>query len=261
MIRVEPSEHDGVSVHLESRQPLVYLDQWAIYRFATQESLRTRFLEVLKTKGTLMFSWMNVAEIATLDGASREKVEAFLEAIGIHWFPLEVNVDRVLQKEQEGRKLDASFDEEFIKQFYPHIHGQEVLSLSKIVALTADDIQANKAMLEKHKDGFLAFIADTKAKIRKQPELARRFATVPFDPNAPANHVYIEIYRPLIVDPGCNLSRNDAVDCFHAVVAAAYSDAVLLDKKWCNALKTLRFPPSRRVIVAGSRRVGRSHLT
>jgi hypothetical protein len=245
MITIEPLPDGGAQVQLSTRQPLLYLDQWALYKFANEEPLKTRLLRVFETKGTLMFSWMNVAEIATLQGDSRKKIEALLAGIGVQWFALDVNVAEVMEREDEGRKLDAPFDAEFVAKFYPFIHGEEVLSLSKVVTLTEDDVEASKALLESHKSKFLEFIAEKRAEVKKQPELVKNFATVPFDPNRPSRHAYFEVFRPIISDPSLNLSRNDTVDVFHTVVAAAYCDVVLLDVKWATMVRKLQLPPNR----------------
>jgi hypothetical protein len=245
MIRVEPLADGGARVHLTTRQPLIYLDQWAVYRFATSASLRTRLLKVFETKGTLMFSFMNVAEIANLEGDSRKRVESLLSEVGVNWFPLDVNVAEVMEREDRGQKVDAAFDAGFVEKFYRFIHGDEVLSLAKVVTLTEDDIEGNKAFLEKHKADFLGFISEKRAQVKRQPELAKKFATVPFDPERPSRHAYFEIFRPILADAGFNLSKNDAVDVFHTVVASAYSDVVLLDAKWVERVEGLQLPASR----------------
>ena len=41
-----------------------------------------------------------------------------------------------------------------------------------------------------------------------------------------------ELVRSLLVDPKTKMTRNHAIDLFHAVVPAAYCDLVLLDKHW-----------------------------
>ena len=244
MIQVTPLSDGGASILQTTRQPLIYLDQWALYKFANEEPLRTRLLKVFETKGTLMFSFINVAEIANLEGDSRKSIEDLLAAIGVHWFALDANMAEVMEREDAGDK-NAAFDQVFVEKFYPHIHGDELLSLAKVVKLTEDDIEGNKALLEGHKTSLLQFIAEKRAEIKKQPELAKKFATVPFDPKHPCRHAYFEIFRPILADPSVNLSTNDTVDIFHTITASSYCDVVLLDKKWAEKVKKFQLPANR----------------
>jgi hypothetical protein len=245
MIHVKPLADGGVQVQCTTRQPLVYLDQWALYKFGNDEPLRTRLLKIFETKGTLMFSFMNVAEIATLEGASRRKIENLLSAIGVNWFPLDANATEVMEREDHGNTFDAPFDAVFVEKFYPFIHGNELLSLANVVKLTDGDVAENKALLEAHKATFLTFISEKRAQVKKQPELTTKFARVPFDQDHPCRHAYFEIFRAIITDSGFILSKNDTVDVFHTIVASSYCDAILLDVKWADRARKFQLPPNR----------------
>ena len=117
--------------------------------------------------------------------------------------------------------------------------------MSKVVELTEDDVEASKALLESHKTTWLEFIAEKRADVKRQPELVKSFATVPFDLNHPSRHAYFEIFRPIMSDPSLNLSKNDTVDLFHTMVASAYCDVVLLDIKWATMARKLQLPANR----------------
>ena len=46
--------------------------------------------------------------------------------------------------------------------------------------------------------------------------------------------------RTLLIDPKTKITRNHAIDLFHAVVPAGYCDLVLLDKHWAAQVDRVR---------------------
>ena len=62
MFRVIPDGKDYI-FEIRSEPPLIYLDHWALRLFSSNSRLRVRFFESFRTRGTLMFSLMNIAEI------------------------------------------------------------------------------------------------------------------------------------------------------------------------------------------------------
>jgi hypothetical protein len=62
-----------------SEPPLIYLDHWALRRLSENQTLGERFLAAFKNRGTVMFSLMNVVEIARDPVARRaEQIRDFL---------------------------------------------------------------------------------------------------------------------------------------------------------------------------------------
>ena len=49
---------------IEAQPPLIYLDHWAVRRLSENPVYGNRFLTAFKHRGTVMFSLMNVTEIA-----------------------------------------------------------------------------------------------------------------------------------------------------------------------------------------------------
>jgi len=87
-------------------QPGIYLDHWAMRLFAGDTTRRTRVLEGLKTKGTVLISIMNIVEIAGNTGQSATDLQAFLGRVGPHWFPISVNAALVAEREDSHRQGD-----------------------------------------------------------------------------------------------------------------------------------------------------------
>ena len=82
------------------RPPLIYLDHWALRYVSDDNFSRKRVGEVFQKKGTLLFSWTNVLEVAANSGASLKAIQSFLSEIGEHWFPIEWNAFEVIRREK-----------------------------------------------------------------------------------------------------------------------------------------------------------------
>ena len=82
MIRI--TYDDGVICEVDVRDRVtVYLDNDAIIDMAKgPQNRRDRFVEAIRTRGRLMFSMVNAAEIGGPKGASAQAVRALLDSIG-----------------------------------------------------------------------------------------------------------------------------------------------------------------------------------
>src|SRR6266446_8800452 len=101
----------------------VYLDNWAIGDLAEGDpSRRRRFIDALCTgEADLVFSVANAAELTGAQGESRDSVKAFLDEIRLHWFPMELNVKEVLDREARGADPGKScVAEEFFAGYLAH---------------------------------------------------------------------------------------------------------------------------------------------
>ena len=82
----------------------VYLDNWAIIELANGDpKRRERFVAALKSCGSLLFSFTNSIELGEAEGKPAERVRAFLDEIGAHWIPLELNPWTVAKREAAGK--------------------------------------------------------------------------------------------------------------------------------------------------------------
>lgn len=98
---------DDVEFIVEAESPLIYLDHWAIRRCSENVVLRKRFLSAFKNRGTVMFSLMNVTEIARDASPARAReIHTFLEALGAHWVPMTIDPIRIVAAEESGGTPD-----------------------------------------------------------------------------------------------------------------------------------------------------------
>ena len=96
---------DGLPVIVAKLEGVaVYLDNWAIIELANGDpKRRERFVKALKACGSLMFSFTNSIELGEAEGQPSERVRAFLDEVGAHWLPIELNPWTVMNREVRGQ--------------------------------------------------------------------------------------------------------------------------------------------------------------
>ncbi len=221
------------------RPPLIYLDHWALRHISDDSFSRKRVGEVFQKKGTLLFSWTNVLEVAANSGASLNAIQSFLSEIEKHWFPIEFNAFEVIRREKRFRpdNNNPCLASGFLEAYYPHISDRP-LSLSTVCDLTQDSAfkpAYRQKMEDMEKEILKTFYFWRSEKLKKGgvPEY--------FDPNRPTIFV-VERFRKLLQKETFNIEKNDAIDFLHAAVPIAYGDFVLLDKHWADLARKLKFP-------------------
>jgi hypothetical protein len=240
-------QSDGViDLELQTRQPMVYLDNWAMARaLARDDRRRTRFLDAFKTRGTLFFSWANVLELGNSIFNRSAPIRFLFDGIGEHWFPIEWNPLACIRKEiayVSGANSPA-LSESFLRAYYPHVHDG-VLTLSTVLDLLRQD---NGAKAHAGRDQIRVivpqFVDEVKQGHSKDPKwLDKQYPALPFDPQRPALFVFTELLRALASERGYTFTPNDGMDLFHATVPVAYSDFVLLDKAWTHRVRAIGMP-------------------
>ena len=92
---------DGLPVFNATTSGLaIYLDNFALISLAKGDpSRRQRFLDVVHTGADLLFSLTNAAEVTGPQGRSLEAVRTFLDQVGPHWFPVELDPFVVTKRE------------------------------------------------------------------------------------------------------------------------------------------------------------------
>lgn len=233
--------HETHTVNAIPRPPLLYLDHWALRHFSDNPLSRERIIGVFRKKGTLLFSWTNVLEVAANSGASLKAIQFFLNEIGEHWFPVEFNPFEVIRREKGFTHGNSNpcFASGFLEAYYPHI-SNEPLSLSTVCDLTQDSTfkPAYRQNMENLEQEILRTFHFWRSGELENDGIPR------FDPNCPTMYV-VEGFQRLIQKETFNMGENDAIDFLHAAVPLAYGDFVLLDKHWADLAQKLKLPPDR----------------
>jgi hypothetical protein len=234
----------------------IYLDNWAVINLAKGDrSRRKRFIDALCTGGAdLMFSVANAAELIGPQGDSRDAVRAFLDEVGPHWFPVELNPTEVVQRELRGadpskccvsREFFMDYWTVRTKDYTPGsgkvIDPSEVFRLGAIldwVGPQSESIRKRSADLD---DALIKKINGYRVEFERNPPwLDQKFPILAFSSSKPAMFTYISLVRTMIVEAkSYQLKKNDGLDFCHAVMASAFASVATLDKAWKRRIERL----------------------
>jgi hypothetical protein len=239
---------DDVEFVVEAESPLLYLDHWAIRRFSENPTHGSRFLTAFKNRGTVMFSLMNVTEIARDASPTRAReISRFLEALGEHWIPMTIDPIRIVRAEESGTTSDGihpCVSAGFLSDpaFAQRLTTGNV-SLSHVVDLTrgpnGDAIRQDSARQELQ---LLNSLQDWRnAYTNDHTELDTKFPVVPFVAERPMRTIYHGLARLTITD-GFKLTDGHVRDLFHTLAAVRCAEMVTLDAHWVNQVQKLRLP-------------------
>ena len=145
---------DDYTVNFEIRSPIIYLDHCGLRGISSKNSPknhRERFFKIFQSKGTLFFSLPNVTDLAENSGQSLNDIESFLEEIGPHWLPLEYRPHVVMDREDSSNGKPNCFGEAFFKSYLPFIHEDNVLTLKRIIELSAEEPNRSKILQTRDK--------------------------------------------------------------------------------------------------------------
>lgn len=236
MVVVEEINGD-LDVHAWVRKPGVYLDHWAIRRISENEILLSRFEKILKSKGTVFFSWANVIEICGNRGETLNQFRNFFELIGPHWYPVVGNPSHLMKREAQRTPdgLPPCLDFGFLTNYFPHV-PTGVVSLATVVDLAHHPDTLN--MIRASEPGFtgtiLGQIEDCRDAWKNDREYRRRVSgPIEFNADSSGTYSYTYLLRQAIKDD-FKFERNDIFDLCHSVVGSAYADVVFLDRQWSH---------------------------
>ena len=234
----------------------VYLDTDSLIDLAKgSECRRQRFLRALREGGDLLFSLTNALEIAGTAGDTAAAIRNFLDGVGPHWTPLELNPWKVVRREAAGISDQAAVSETFMEAYFRERtydlspEGRTVLNLSADsffrlgsvldwVQEHRDDIRRNAVEIDRM---FCSLLKQLRDDYDKNPSaLAREAPSLPFDHRRPATFVLTQLLRMLVLQAKAfQCKKNDGLDFCHAVLASAYGSLITLDKHWKRRVENL----------------------
>jgi len=237
-----------------------YLDNFAILEFAKpyQAIRRERFVKALvKANGSLLISVTNCVELAALQGRSAASVRSFLNELGVHWVPVELDPRKVMAREAQGRTENACLAVDLMHAFFQD-RTAELFAPKTIVDLSPESFCQLGAIMdwmgerrEKMTQNAEALdkilfevIQNLRAKYDADPKsIDHHLPPIPWDQRLPATFVWTHINRGLVREAkGYRLKKGDGRDLCHAVVGAAYGSFAALDKHWKRRIEALPKP-------------------
>lgn len=250
------SETGNQEIVAETRGYSVYLDNDSLIEFAKRyPSRRQRFVNALRSNGTLLFSWANAVEIAGPQGDSADVVRAFLDSIGPHWVPLESNAWEVVRREGAGLTSGVAVSERFMSAYFEK-RAAELLPRGGTVldwpsesffrlGAVLDWVQENRDKLRTYGDQLDEALRGRLEQLRAEYDrdtasLDRLLPSCEFDTHRPATFVLVHLQRLLVQEAkSYRFMPHDGLDFCHAVMAVAYGSVITLDKHWKRRVEML----------------------
>ncbi len=239
----------------------IHLDNWALGDLAEGDpSRRARFLTALRSGvADLMFSVTNVVELAGLRGRSYVAVKSFLNEIGPNWFPVELDVYQVTERERKGADLaEACISEGFMRAYFENrvaAHSREARNVIDLsdgfyclgdvldwVGLQHDHLREQSRQLDQLWRNEIRRARSTHGRNQWLP--------VPFDSSKPATFTLVNLVRDLVAT-GQTLRKNDALDLCHAVMGSSFASFATLDGPWKRRVERLPKPNKLALIYDG----------
>jgi hypothetical protein len=257
VIRVTPEQNSPLSLHASVAGLAVFLDAFAIKELARRNpSRRKRFIAATKRGAEVLFSVSNAAELSGPQGDSFVEIRDFMNEIGPHWFPVELDPIIVTQREKQGKPADEScFCGDFLKDYLrsrlrmspqEKVIGvsEELFALGHVMDWLApqrDSIARGKKDLDR---ALIEKIKDHRCKYEADPGwLDKHFPVLPFNPAFPGMFAYVNMVRMLILESrSFAMMPGDGIDFCQAVIGSAFSTFATLDKKWKRRVDMLPRP-------------------
>ncbi|GEM_PF-5953395 len=259
----------GVQIIQDATAPRIYLDYCVLRRFSdSHPGEGEQFLDILKkTGGTLYFSWMLLIESYNQGtGRAYRRLLNFLKRIGPYWGFLDCEYIKVVEKEKQwshrkqGPQVDETMLKEIflqwirhhnclIKRLYPILLWFRLLkftpkSLFDELKRCPEDYVKYKELAESTKTNMKSIIDNARKSVRNNTTARNNMEKiVPLytQGTPPTEYIYKQIHK-LIILGNDNFEPNDGPDLMHSTVASAYSEFVVLDKKWASRLKSIEVP-------------------
>ena len=238
---IEPSGTLTFSQRLVS--PAVYLDHWALREISESEDLSGRFSRALEQcGGTLALSWANLIDFTKITREGQLRLtEAFIDSNIPRVFFLEAAPTIVIGRENELLQgTVASLAPHSDNEFFKIVLNSRTATVKPFAARDLFEGLRGElgALGEEFADEFVSSVSMQRRRVTVDPSLKSRlqWKRGPTTPRA-TRLINRELLRGLVLDQGRSITRQDAIDFFHAVVPVAYCDVVLLDKHWADKIE------------------------
>lgn len=237
----------GLAVKQVMTHPAVYLDHWAIRKFAGEPKLGMRFTAALKaSKGTWAVSLLNLMEfIKMTDESQAVQFEELLEQALPDIFFIDFQALDVIKREREmlqgGSRAAPYGDVLLLSVFAANLPNTPrpftARNLVTVIVKQRDQLQESLARLND------TIVSRTQL-MSEQMLVDKQFEkTVKGSQESAKNQrtwfFLRELLGSILREHNKVLTPNDAMDLFHAIVPIAYCDLVLLDAQWEHRVKVI----------------------
>ncbi len=259
MINATTSTDDQLRFNIRVSGLAIYLDNFALIRLARENpSRRARFIAAMRSGAELLFSVTNAAELSGPQGRSQTLLRCFLDEIGPHWFPVELDPLVVVHRELAGSDpSQACVSEDFLRGYFVAMTRDYVPGCGRIIDLSPGFFRLGPVLdwvapqRDSIRRGMETLDVALRARIghyvqeqKTNPRwLESKFPAMPFDASRRATFTYVNLIRTLILESkSYRLKKGDGGDFCHAMIASAFASLATLDKHWKRRIESLPKP-------------------
>ena len=245
MIRYSKVTDKGVEIEQIGSRPSVYLDNWALNLFASDDpALGKRFAGLLnRLRGTLNFSTINLLEIVNRDDKNQvSKITNFVDLMdGVF---IDFNPMKVIEKENKARrtskiisKNSPSADLRLLEAHALYVHDPlKPFKISEVILALQEEMRNTGHVIEADfETGSLPVIerarndsnALAKAKKRSNDKSRRIRTEFPYTQDLLSRFIDF-----VVINEAMRMPNKEWRDAFHVIVPVAYCDFVLIDSRW-----------------------------
>ena len=253
-IKYDCCEKEGFVVKYSAIRPMVYLDTWALNKFSLNNKLKNRLLRIMKDKGTIAFSILNLYEAVVRDDEEQKKaIYDFM--VKVDDIAIESNPFIVIGREnhRNGEKDDFFYSYSWTNQNLLReigLSGRAFLPLKVAEALyqLVEEIKdSNKQLTTRFETELMPMIVegrncekklnDSKMKLKRKIQVKETYR--PY-----TKEIYDYFINYLIANENMKMGEGEWIDMFHLIIPMAYCDFVLADKRWTHIIKStgLKYP-------------------
>jgi hypothetical protein len=252
MIEIRTSDSNSVEIFIQTTSPIVYLDHCVIRELITKDDLGEQFRDLLIAKGgTFYWSWANLLEIAGLGiGPTYDKYRNYMESLGRHFALLECMPQQVIDREEEATpgQISPAVDLINTRQLLRSWTGLSELNLGVLIDELIEPGLATKykQLHRTFKSSLKATFDHARSEYRQNKEAKKNIESLDptLIPGAPPTKFLYKALRKCCITTNDRFNESDVLDFYHTVVSVAYSDFVILDKKWARRVNDIRDPNS-----------------
>ncbi len=236
--------------------PTVYLDTWALFDFIGDNDLADRFIKILNNLGgTLILSMVSIIESMAIDNQEQiQNLYKFIDSIGAAF--LDFNFMRVIKKEKIYKKIKGPFLEispaidcglldSFIKIHKP----ENPLKVSEIFLAYRQDLENGKVLEENWEQNLFPVIVRARNNINSLSNAKKRFRKRKENADTYKFPCTEFLWESCIdytaINENMKMPDKEWRDIFHTIVPVAYSNFVLIDKRWRNFVKSTGLNPTQ----------------
>lgn len=252
MIRLKQVVGKNIQAEQIGSRPLIYLDNWALNIFSTNNNYHSRFVDIINNLGgTIAISIVNLFEIANRDNKNQIlSICKLIDSIDGDGIFIDVNPSNVIQRENNFKHISHELppnppcaDTQLLMGYFLHVHNPlKIPKISEAILNLYEARQSDKKFIT---DNFETELYPKIESARNNKDLfeqaKRRYSNrnhrirTKYPYTADLNSRCIDF---IVINKNMKMPNKEWRDIFHLIVPVSYCDYVCIDKRWDHFIQS-----------------------